>query len=241
MHLGHNTRKRRFWGRRVRRSPSHRLVRLQLSLDATSTMMTHAPLVVTPPPVLKADWETWVRYASMWSKPPDLDVCLTPSSLRRFCGATDKSKHAWSYGLNQENIDVILRTKLSNRSYRFWGQTERNHRHRFWGQTGEIRRHQFWGQTGENRSSGFEAKPLTNRRPWFWGSTKKPALLISTCTVQTTHSTTRPPSTWPVWPSSVLCTRSPTPATILIAARHAAPVTCTPRDKQRDSPHDIRI
>jgi hypothetical protein len=31
----------------------------------------------------------------------------------------------------------------------------------------------------------FEAKPLTNRRPWFWGSTKKPALLVSKCTVQT--------------------------------------------------------
>jgi hypothetical protein len=43
-----------------------------------------------------------------------------------------------------------------------------------------------------NRLSGFEAKPLTNRRPWFSGSTKKPALLVSTCTVQTTHSATRP-------------------------------------------------
>jgi hypothetical protein len=35
-----------------------------------------------------------------------------------------------------------------------------------------------------------------------------------------------------VRPSPVLCTRSPTPATILVAARHAAPATCTPRDKQ---------
>jgi hypothetical protein len=33
-------------------------------------------------------------------------------------------------------------------------------------------------------------------------------------------------------PSPVLCTRSPTLATVLIAARHAAPATCTPRDKQ---------
>jgi hypothetical protein len=31
----------------------------------------------------------------------------------------------------------------------------------------------------------------TNRWPWFWGSTKKPALLITTCMVQTTHSITR--------------------------------------------------
>jgi hypothetical protein len=35
-----------------------------------------------------------------------------------------------------------------------------------------------------------------------------------------------------VQPSSVICTRSPTPATVLVAARHAAPATCTPRDKQ---------
>jgi hypothetical protein len=52
--------------------------------------------------------------------------------------------------------------------------------------------YRFWGQTRENRPSGFEAKPLTNRHPWFWGSTKKPSLLISSCTVQTTHSVTRP-------------------------------------------------
>jgi hypothetical protein len=39
-------------------------------------------------------------------------------------------------------------------------------------------------------------------------------------------------STRPVRPSLVLCTRSPTPAMILISARHAAPATCTLRDKQ---------
>jgi hypothetical protein len=34
-------------------------------------------------------------------------------------------------------------------------------------------------------------------------------------------------------PSSVvLYTRSPTPAMILVAARHTAPNTCTPRDKK---------
>jgi hypothetical protein len=35
-----------------------------------------------------------------------------------------------------------------------------------------------------------------------------------------------------VRPSTVLCTRSPTLATVLFAARHAAPATCTPRDKK---------
>jgi hypothetical protein len=32
-----------------------------------------------------------------------------------------------------------------------------------------------------------------NRRPWFLGSTKKPALLVSMCIVQTTHGVTQPP------------------------------------------------
>jgi hypothetical protein len=35
-----------------------------------------------------------------------------------------------------------------------------------------------------------------------------------------------------VRPSPVLYIRSPTPFTVLVAARHAAPTTCTPRDKQ---------
>jgi hypothetical protein len=33
-------------------------------------------------------------------------------------------------------------------------------------------------------------------------------------------------------PSLVLCTKSPTPTTILVAARHATPVTYTSQDKQ---------
>jgi hypothetical protein len=33
-------------------------------------------------------------------------------------------------------------------------------------------------------------------------------------------------------PSPILCTRSPTPATVLVTTRHAAPATCTPRNKQ---------
>jgi hypothetical protein len=77
-----------------------------------------------------------------------------------------------------------------------------------------------------------------NRRPWFWGSTKKSSLLISMCTVQTTHSITRPPDRPATeylicaWPSPVLCTRSPTPTMILVAACHVAPVTYTPQDKE---------
>ena len=72
---------------------------------------------------------------------------------------------------------------------------------------------------------GFEAQPRNSR-------------FSSLCAQYRPHtaspdlSTARPPSTRPVRPSPVLCTRSPTPATVLIAARHVAPTTCTPRDKQ---------
>jgi hypothetical protein len=107
-----------------------------------------------------------------------------------------------------------------------------------------------WGQTTHkplpsvlrprpmrNRPSGFEVKPLTNHWPWFWGSTKKSALIISTCMVQTAHGATwlfeRPTIEYPTCVTiPILSIRSPTPATILVAARHVAPATCTPRDKQ---------
>jgi hypothetical protein len=82
----------------------------------------------------------------------------------------------------------------------------------------------FWGQTSENHPSGFGAKPLTNRRPWFWGSTKKPVLLISMCQVQTAHGATRPPDR--------PATEYPTCATILgplhqVSYSYHGPHRCT--------------
>jgi hypothetical protein len=53
-----------------------------------------------------------------------------------------------------------------------------------------------------------------------------------TIPISSNLSTARPPSTRPVRPSLVLYTKSPTPATVLITARHAAPTTFTPRDNQ---------
>jgi hypothetical protein len=92
--------------------------------------------------------------------------------------------------------------KSSNRSYRFWGPNQETH------------------------------------RPYFWGLTKKPALLVSLGMVQTANSVFRPLDRLAIeypacaWPSLILCTKSPTPASILITARHAAPVTYTSWDKQ---------
>jgi hypothetical protein len=53
-------------------------------------MVPRALPVITPPLVLRPDWETLIRLASMRSKPLDLDVCPTLSPSRRFCDATDK-------------------------------------------------------------------------------------------------------------------------------------------------------
>jgi hypothetical protein len=72
---------------------------------------------------------------------------------------------------------------------------------------------------------GFEAQPRNSRssssRARYRLHTTSPDLPI-----------VRPPSIRHVQPSLVLYTRSPTPAMILIAARHVAPTTCTPWDKQ---------
>jgi hypothetical protein len=84
-------------------------------------MVPHAPPVIAPPPVLRLDWKTLAWLASMWSKPLNLNTCPMSSSLRRFCGATDKPKSAWFWGPNQGTDTVTLRPKLSNRSYRFYG------------------------------------------------------------------------------------------------------------------------
>jgi hypothetical protein len=87
---------------------------------------------------------------------------------------------------------MILRPKSSNQSCRFWGLNRKIRSHQFWGQIRRNCRHRFWGH-GRNRTSGFKAKQLINYRSWFWDSTKKLALLVSLCTVQTAHDVTRPP------------------------------------------------
>jgi hypothetical protein len=72
---------------------------------------------------------------------------------------------------------------------------------------------------------GFEAQP---RNPRSMSSHAR----CRPHTAPPDLSTAQPPSTRPMRPFAVLCTRSPTPATVLVTARHAAPTTYTPRDKQ---------
>jgi hypothetical protein len=101
-----------------------------------------------------------------------------------------------------------------------------NHRHQFWAPNRwetvpVVLRPNHW----QTINLGFKAQPRNTRssspRAWCRPHTTLPDLSIA-----------RPLSTRSVRPSPVLCTRSPTPATILIAAHHAVPATCTPRDKQ---------
>jgi hypothetical protein len=119
----------------------------------------------------------WLAFS--WNKPSVLDGCPTPSSIHRFCDATDKSKPTWFWDPNQETVAVILRPKSTNRSCRFWCPNR------------ETVTLDFEAKQGETVTTGFEAKPLINSQPCFWGSIKKPALLVSTCMVQTTHSVIR--------------------------------------------------
>jgi hypothetical protein len=98
-----------------------------------------------------------------------------------------------------------------------------------------------------NRSSGFEAKTLTNCHNVFeakqivdldFEAEPRNTCSSSPCARCRPHTASpnlliiRLPSTRPVRPSPVLCTRSTTPATILVVAHPATPATCTPRDKQ---------
>jgi hypothetical protein len=160
-------------------------------------MVPRAPPVVTPPLVFRTDWKTLVRLTFTWSKPLDLEACPAPTSLRQFCGATDKSKPTWFWGPNQETITVILRPKPRNHHGDFkpqitkselpvlspkpgnppppwfWGQTGRDRLHQFWGQTGENRRHWFWGQTRENHLHWFWGQTRENRRNRIWGQTAR--------------------------------------------------------------------
>jgi hypothetical protein len=90
----------------------------------------------------------------------------------------------------------------------------------------------FEAQTDEKSSDhsqtvdlGFKAQPKNPR-------SSSPRARCRPHTVPPDLSTAQPPSTRPVRPSPVLCIRSPTSAMILVDAHHAAPATCTPRDKQ---------
>jgi hypothetical protein len=82
-------------------------------------------------------------------------MCPTSTSLRRFCGATDKPKSAWFWGTNQEIVTVILSPKSPNHSRRFWGLNR------------ETITAGFEAKPAETVAAGFEVKPLETATTGF--------------------------------------------------------------------------
>jgi hypothetical protein len=124
-----------------------------------------------------------------------------------------------------------------------------NHSSQFWGQNRETWATSFEAKPEKTVVTSFEAKPEKTvpvvLRPNQWqtfdlGFQAQPKNLRSSsfrarCRPHTSSSDLPivwPLSIQPVRPSPVLCTRSPTPATILITTRHATPSIYTPWDKQ---------
>jgi hypothetical protein len=87
----------------------------------------------------------------------------------------------------------------------------------------------FCGQTID---LDFEAQP---RNPW----SSSPCAWCRMCTTPPDLSIARPPGTRLMRPSPILCTRSPTPAMILVVAHHTAPAH--QETSKRDSPNEIKI
>jgi hypothetical protein len=97
-------------------------------------------------------------------------VCPTLTSLRRFCGTTDKPKPAWFWGPNQEIVAVIeaqitkpelavLRPKLENpHPPWFWGSTKKPTTG-FEVKPGETVATSFEAKLEKTVATGFEAKP----------------------------------------------------------------------------------
>jgi hypothetical protein len=72
----------------LHRTRRHQTNHLSLHFHVTSMMMPRAQPVVTPPPVLRQNWETLARLTSLQSKPPNVDACphtvfIHSSILRR--------------------------------------------------------------------------------------------------------------------------------------------------------------
>jgi hypothetical protein len=95
----------------------------------------------------------------------------------------------------------------------------------------QIEAHLILRHKPRNRRGDFKAPNHQTIAASFEAQTRKPSTTL-VLRLNPDLSITRLLSTRPVRPSPVLCIRSPTPVTVLIAARHAAPTTCTPRDKQ---------
>jgi hypothetical protein len=164
-------------------------------------MLPCAPPAVAHPPVLRSDWEALTRHASRWSKPSNLDACPASSSLHRFCGTTDKPKSRWFWGPNHQSISASFRAQ-TEKSTGFEAKLEKTLTTGFKVKPEKT----VWVVLRSNHSQtidlGYEAQPRNLRF-------SSPHARCRSHTVPPDLSITRPSSTWPMRPSPVLCTRSP--------------------------------
>jgi hypothetical protein len=123
-------------------------------------MVPLAPPAVAPLLIFMPDWETLARLAYTWSNPLDLDACLALTSLRWFCGTTDKPNPACFWDSNQETVAVILRPKSPNQSCWFWGPNrETLHHLSFEVKPRETVATNFEAKLEKTTATDFKAKP----------------------------------------------------------------------------------
>jgi hypothetical protein len=127
-------------------------------------------------------------------------------ALISFEAQTDKSPCNCFWGPNQETIVLIFRPKSPNGQPWFWGPNQ------------ETVATGFEAKSGETIDHGFDAKlrNLCSSSPCAWCRPHKFTRYLDRLAIEyPTYA----------WLSPVLYTKSPSPALILVAAHHAAPVT----------------
>jgi hypothetical protein len=200
-------------------------------------MVPCAPPTIAHPSVLMPDWKTLAQLDFTWSKPVDLDVY--PMSSHPLIGFETQRTN---------RIMLSFEVKIKKPSQWFWSPNYQTVVTGFEAQiekpstTLVLRLNQeihtgFEAKPEETVTTGFEAKLEKTVDLDFEAESKNPRSSSprAQCRPHMTPpdlSIIRPLSTRPVRSSPVLCIRSPTSAMILIAVRHVAPATCTPRDKQ---------
>jgi hypothetical protein len=123
-----------------------------------------------PPAVFRPDWETLARLAFTSSKPLDLDACPASTSLRRFCGATNRSllgfeaqtkKPSWWFEAQITKPELlVLRPKPRNPPHPwFWGSTNKLTAD-FEAKPGETIVTSFKAKLEKTIATGFETKPV---------------------------------------------------------------------------------
>jgi hypothetical protein len=172
-------------------------------------MVPRAPPVVTPPPVLRPDRETLARLASKRASHQILTrVPHRPLSISFVVQPTNRTPLGFEAQTTKPELPV-LRPKPGTRATGFKAKPEKTVRAVLRSNHSQTINLGFVAQSRNPHSSSPRARCRPHIAP--------PNLSIA-----------QPPSTRHVRPSMVLCPKSPTPAMILIAARHAAPTTCTP-------------